>query len=53
MYGFLTYISHKNQPNVGKQVNIPYMDPMGMNMKIGSAHFQRATGNCGKHVKTH
>ena len=25
MYGIFTYISFKNQPNVG---NIPYMDPM-------------------------
>ena len=31
MYGIVTYIYHKNQPNVG---NIPYMDPMGYTIYI-------------------
>ena len=30
MYGIFTYIYHKNQPNVGIYIYIPYMDPMGM-----------------------
>ena len=46
MYGIFTYIYHKNQPNVAKytihgsytikinrmELNIPYMDPMGIYM---------------------
>ena len=37
MYGIFTYIYHKNQLNVGKYC-IPYMDPMGYDKPMESAH---------------
>ena len=33
--GTFTYMYHKNHLNVGKQVNIPYMDGMGKGIKFG------------------
>ena len=39
MYGIFTYMYRKNQPNVGNQVNIPYMDPMGI--IPGSGHCKK------------